>query len=128
MKRVLLTIVVLLVAGSFVNGQQAGLPTSAQTKQSAQQSLSQSKTNGSQFESTLNDLMARNGSNVDAYNYNRLMAEINDLESRITAEETRVGNSLDRGTKVSPELLDRIQRLIDQHKAKMAELESFISG
>ena len=130
MKRILLTFVILLVAGSFVYSQQAASspPSSAQTKQAAQQYLSQARTNSQQSEALLNDLRARNTSNKDAATFNRLRSEIDRLEDMIKKEETQMGVSLDRGTKVSAESLDRIQRLLDQHKAKMAELESFISG
>ena len=130
MKRILLTIVILLVAGSFVYSQQAGssLPTSAQTKQNAQQYLGQAKTNASQFESSLSELNARNVSNKDLATFNRLRSEIDKLEEQIKKEETQMGTTLDRGSKVSAEALNRIQRLVDQHKEKTAELESFISG
>ena len=129
MKKFLLTIVILFVAGSFVlYAQQASPPSSAQTKQNAQQYLGQGKTNSSQFETTLNDLIARNKSNKDAATYNRLRSEIDRLEEQIKKEETQMGVSLDRGTKVSADSLNKIQRLVDQHKAKLAELESFISS
>ena len=127
MKRILLTIVILLVAGAFVYAQQASNPpSSAQTKQTAQQYLGQARTNSSEFEATLNDLRARNTSNKDAATFNRLKTEIDRLEQMIVREETQMGSTLDRGTKVSTESLERIQRLHDQHKAKMAELEAFI--
>ena len=131
MKRISLIAIVLLVAGTLVFAQQAGssnLPNSAQTKQTAQQSLSQGRTNSSQFESGLNDLKARNQSNMDLDNYNRIKSEIDQLEAQINTEQTRIGNTLDRGAKVSPALLERVQRLIDQHKAKLAELEGFASN
>ena len=129
MKRILLTIVILLVAGSIVYAQQASSPpTSAQTKQNAQQYLGQARTNSSQYESGLNDLIARNISNKDAATFNRLRSEIDRLEEQIKKEETQMGATLDRGSKVSSEALNRIQRLVDQHKAKLAELDSFISG
>ena len=130
MKRILLTIVVLLVAGSFVYAQQAASspPSSAQIKQTAQQYLGQAKTNSQQSEAVLNDLRARNTSNKDAATFNRLKSELDRLEDMINKEEAQMAAILDRGTKVSTESLDRIQRLHDQHKAKMAELESFISN
>ena len=130
MKRILLAFVILLVAGTFVYAQQAASspPSSAQTKQAAQQYLGQARTNSSQFETTLSDLNARNVSNKDAATFNRLRSEINRLEEQIKKEETQMRSSLDRGTKLSSESLNSIQRLVDQHKAKVAELEAFISG
>ena len=131
MKRISLIAIILLVACTVVFAQQSGgssLPTSAQTKQSAQQSLTQGRTNSSQFESGLNDLKARNQSNMDLDAYNRLKSEIDQLEAQIITEQTRIGTTLDRGAKVSPALLDRVQRLIDQHKTKLEELEGFSQG
>ena len=129
MKRILLTIVILLVAGAFVYAQQTSSPlSSAQTKQTAQQYLGQARTNNQEYGATLDDLRARNTSNKDAATFNRLKSEIDRLEQMIVREETQMGATLDRGTKVSTESLDRIQRLHDQHKAKMAELEAFIQG
>ena len=130
MKRIFVTIVILLVAGSFVYAQQAGssLPNSAQTKQNAQQYLGQVKTTSSQFESDLTELNARNTSNKDLATFNRLRSEIDKLEDLIKKEEAQMRTTLDKGSKVSNESLNRIQRLVDQHKTKMAELESFISG
>ena len=129
MKQFLLAIVVLLLAGTVVFAQQAGggPPSSSETRQNAQQFLNQGRTNASQFESTLDDLNARNTSNRDAATYNRLRSEISRLENSINTEQAKVRASLDSGVKVSAELLGRIQRLIDQHKAKTDELEAFTS-
>ena len=125
MKRILLAVVILLAAGIFAYAQQ---PTSNQTKQAAQQFLTESRANESQFETTLNDLIARNRNNLDAITFNQLKAEIDRLSALIDSEETRAGHSLDRGARVSSELMNRIQRLLDQHKSKTAELESFIAN
>ena len=133
MKRILLATLILLLAGMTVYAQQAAqggtnLPSSSQTKQNAQQYLTQAKTNGSQFTSALSDLNARNLSNKDLITFNQLKTEIDRLEALINTEQARIGGNLDSGHKVDAELLNRIQRLIDQHKAKMDELEAFISG
>ena len=128
MKQILLTIVVLLLAGTMVYAQQAGgPPQSAETRQSAQQTVTQSRTNSSQFVAALADLNARNTSNIDAAYYNQLKADIDKLEAAITSEEGKIRASLDRGSKVGPQLFERIQRLIDQHKAKTDELDAFTS-
>jgi uncharacterized FlgJ-related protein len=128
MKRTLLVTIMLLFAGLIVYAQQAGgssQPSSAQIKQSAQQTLTQGKTNASQFESTLDNLKAMNTSNNDAAVYNRLKEEIDQLETRIKKEQTQMQSRLDQGTKVSSIVVDQIQRLIDQYNAKLAELERF---
>ena len=130
MKRILLATLILLVMGITVYAQQGGssLPSSSETKQNAQQYLSQAKTNSSQFESTLADLNARNVGNKDLDAFTRLRTEIDRLESMIKTEQARVEANLGSGNKLDNELFNRIQRLIDQHKSKIAELEVFIAG
>ena len=130
MKRILLTTVLLLIVGVFMYAQQGGSepPQSAQTKQTAQQYLSQAKSNSSQFESTLADLKARNTSNKDAYNFNRLRNEIDRLESTINSEQKSMRANLDRGIRVNSDAMNRIENFINQHKAKIAELEYFVSS
>jgi peptidoglycan hydrolase CwlO-like protein len=128
-KRISLVTIILLVISVAVFAQQAGgPPQTAEVMSSAQQTLSQGKTNSSQFESTLADLKARNTSNLNADTYNRLKSEIEQLEFQINVEQTRIRSRLDRGTKVNPAMFDRVQRLIDQHKAKLDELERFTAG
>ena len=129
MKRFLLVIVVLLLAGTMVFAQAGGAspPTSAQTTQSAQQLLTEGRSNSSQFEATLAQLMADNTSNDDANSFSRLRIEISRLESSINSEQNRIAGILNGGNKVSPELLARVERLMNQHKAKLAELETFVS-
>jgi len=128
MKRILLVTIMLLFAGLIVYAQQAGgssQPSSAQIKQTAQQTLSQGKTNASQFESTLDSLKAQNTSNNDAAIYNRLKEQIAQLETQIKKEQTMMQSRLDQGVKVSSIVVDQIQRLIDQYNGKLAELERF---
>jgi len=130
MKRILLATIMLLFAGLIVYAQQAGgssQPSSAQIKQNAQQTLTQGKTNSSQFESTMSALIALNTGNNDAAVYNRLKEQIDQLETRIKKEQTQMQSRLDQGVKVSSVVIDQIQRLIDQHKAKLTEMERFIA-
>ena len=130
MKRILLVAVVLLMVGTVVSAQQGGAepPTSSQTKQSAQQFLNQVKTNHKEYEDTLEDLKARNGSNKDAYTFNRLKGEIERIEATINSEQKAIRSSLDRGTKVNTEVMGRIENFIIQHKEKMDELDAFVSN
>jgi len=131
MKRTLLVTIMLLFTGIIVFAQQSGgssLPTSVQTKQNAQQTLTDAKTNSSQFESTLSSLRTQNTSNNDADAYRRLKAQIDQLEARINREQARIQAALDQGQKVAASTMDEIQRLIDQHKSAMAEMERFISA
>jgi len=130
MKRTLLVTIMLLFAVLVVYAQQAGgssQPSSAQIKQTAQQSLTQGKTNSSQFEATLDSLKAQNTSNNDAATYKRLKDQIDQLEARINKEQSEMQAKLDQGSKVSSAIVDQIQRLIDRHKVALAEMEKFIA-
>ena len=132
--RQIFTIVIFLATSIAAFSQQAATqgasnrPTSAQTKESASQYLKQGRTNSSQFDSIQASLTARNTSNDDATAYSQLKDEIDKLESSIREEQNRISATLDRGIKVNQETLDRVQKLIDKHKAKLAELESFASA
>jgi uncharacterized protein HemX len=129
MKRILV-VVILLSTGIAVFAQQTttqrtSRPTSEQTKDSAKQYLEQGKTNASQFDSMQASLNSRNIGNDDARSFNQLKAEIEKLEASIVAEQNKISTTLEKGIKVSRETLDNVQRLIDKHKEKLAELEAF---
>ena len=132
MKKVLLFVVIFLMFGFMAYAQTAGgqaaLPTSAQTRQEAQQFLSQARTNSSQFESTQNNLNARNTGNFDSVYFTNLKNEILELEARIQRDQEIVQRSLNRGVNMSSIMLDRTEQLIQLHKRKMAELEAFINN
>ena len=128
MKRVFLVIVVLLAASIMVYAQAADRPTSSQTKQEAQQYLAQARTNSAQFESTFDDHNTRSTSNRDADTFQRLKKEIDSLEANINAAQNRSNSSLNNGEKENPTLKKQINQLIEQHRAKQAELEAFISN
>jgi peptidoglycan hydrolase CwlO-like protein len=128
MKRIFV-VVILLTTSIAVFAQQTttrtSRPTSEQTKDSAKQYLEQSKTNSSQFDSMQASLNTRNVGNDDARSFNQLKAEIEKLEASIVAEQNKISATLEKGVKVSRETLDNVQRLIDKHKEKLAELETF---
>ena len=131
MKRFLLASVILLMTGIAVFAQQAGAanrPTSSEVKTNATQYLNEGKSNASQFDTVQGNLNERNASNKDAFTFNQLKDEISKLESSITEEQNKLSASLDRGMKINEESFSRVQRLIDQHKAKLAELEAFTSS
>ena len=125
MKRISLTICILFAVSIAVFAQQAARPTTAQTKDEATQYLGQVKSNADEHDTTLADLYARNTSNNDAANYRQLKADIEKLEATINSESAKVRVSLDAGAKVNPELFQRLERMIAQHKSKMRELEAF---
>ena len=131
MKRISL-VVVFLAVGIAVFAQQTASqgstrPTSAQTKESAAQLLEQTKTNASNFDSVQADLNARNTSNKDAAAKDKLQKEIEDLGAKITDEQKKLSESLEKGQRLNQESLDRVDRMIVQYKAKQAELEAFVS-
>jgi hypothetical protein len=123
MKRILLITIMLFFAGLVVYAQQS----SAQVKQTAQQSLTQGKTNYTQFQSTLDSLKTQNEGNDDAATYRRLMEQISQLEARIKKEQAQMQAKLDLGSKLSSTVVNQIQRLIDQYEAALAELEKFVA-
>jgi len=129
MKRTLLATIMLLFAGMIVYAQQTGgtAVSSTQIKQNAQQTLTQAKSNSSQFESTMATLNTLNGGNIDANTYNRLKEQIDQLEVRIKNEQTDMQTRLDKGTRVSSFMVDKIQRLIEQYNSAIADLERFIA-
>jgi hypothetical protein len=100
-------------------------PTSSQTTDSARERLNQGRSNSSQFDAAQAELIARNTSNNDAHTFHKLRTDITRLGTQITDEQNRLNVSLDRNIRVSRETFDRIQRLMDQHNAKLAELEAF---
>ena len=132
MKRIFM-VVVLLATGIAVFAQQAntrttGRPTSQQTKDTAKQYLETAKASATKYDSMQTDLNARNTSNDDERHFNQLKAEIERLEVAIVAEQNKISSTLEKGVKVSRETLDNVQRMLDKHKEKVAELETFTSG
>jgi len=125
MKRVLLAVGVFFVVGVAAHAQ---LLTSAEIRQNAQAQLNQSRSNSAQFAEVQADLGDRNASNTDMAAFNQLRTEIERLEASINTEQARIRNALDNGTRVSPELFSRVERLMDRHAARLAELEAFIAG
>jgi cob(I)alamin adenosyltransferase len=125
-KKILFAVLILFVSGALMYAEQE--PTSAETRQSAQQYLTQARSNVAQFETVLNNLKARNVSSIDAAIFARFKSEIDQLEKLIHTEETQISASIDRGRRVSRDVMSRIERLITQHSEKVAELESFIAN
>ncbi|MDR2575033.1 MAG: hypothetical protein LBC52_01165 [Treponema sp.] len=131
MKRIF-TVVILFTAGITVFAQQANRvsnqPTPEQTRENMKQYVEQGKSKASQLSEVQADLNARNVSNEDERRFKLLKAEIEKLEASIRLEHFNISNTQDKGIKVSRETLDNVQRMIDKHKEKLAELEVFTSG
>jgi uncharacterized protein HemX len=132
MKRIFM-VVILLATGIAVFAQQANTqrttnrPSSQQTKDSAKQYLEQAKSSATKYDSVQSDLNTRNTSNDDERRFNQIRAEIERLEAAIVAEQNKISSTLEKGIKVSRETLDNVQRMLDKHKEKVAELEAFSS-
>jgi len=131
MKRIFV-VVILFAASIPVFAQQAARissrPTSDQTRENIKQYLEQGKSKASQFDSTQADLNARNAGNEEERRFIQLKTEIEGLENSIKAEQYNISGTLMKGSKVSKETLDGVQRMIDKHKEKLAELETLSSG
>ena len=122
MKRILWITVIFFVVNIAVYAQ---TKSSAEIKQDSRQMLNEGQSSHSHFEEVQADLNTRNRSNSDQATYNRLRADLQRLENSINREQTNIGNSLDSGTRVSSNILERVQRLIDQYQSILAELENF---
>jgi predicted metal-dependent hydrolase len=125
-------VVILFAAGITVFAQQtnrtSSRPTPEQTRENMKQYLEQSKEKASRFDSTQDELKARNTGNDDERRFSKLKTEIEGLETSIRVEHYRISAALEKGATVSRETLDNVQRMLDRHKEKLSELEFFSSG
>jgi len=130
MKRIFVA-VIFFAAGITVFAQQttriSSRPTPEQTRENMKQYLEQGKSKASQFDSTQAELNARNAGNDDERRFNQLKTEIERLEALIKAEQHSISNTLEKGLKVSRDTLDNVQRMLDKHNEKLAELETITS-
>ncbi|MCL2319843.1 MAG: hypothetical protein FWC45_07140 [Treponema sp.] len=124
MKRILMAFVILVAAGTIAYAQQAATP----TKQDMQQYLNQAKQNASQFDKMLADLKSRNNLGGDLNTYLRLKSEIDGLETRIKSEQASITARHNNGDRVGAEVMNSLERMVNQHKAKVAELEKLLSN
>ena len=124
MKRVFLAVGIFFVVGIVAHAQ---ILSSAEVRQNAQERLNQGRSSATQFEEYLADLNARNAGNMDSATFNQLRADIDRLEASINTEQSRIRNALDSGTRVSPELFNRVQRLMERHATLLSQLEAFIA-
>jgi len=131
MKRIFM-VVILFAAGIAVFAQQANRnsnhPTPEQIRENMKQYVEDGKSKASQLGAIQADLNARNVSNEDERRFKLLKAEIEKLEASIRLEHYNISNTQDKGVKVSRETLDNVQRMIDKHKEKLAELETFTTN
>ena len=125
MKRIFMVVILLTASIAVFAQARSTRPTSEQTRDSAKQYLEQGKANATQFDTVQSSLNSRNVGNDDARYFNQLKAEIERLEAAIVAEQNKISATLEKGLKVTRETLDNVQRMIDRHKEKLAELEKF---
>ena len=127
MKQFLLVVVALVLVGSMAYAQESR-PTSAQTRQSAQQLLSQAQSNISQYDATMSQDGIDNRSNRDAMVFNRIREEVEALEAAVNSEQARIRNALERGDLATPEMFGRLEQAIERYRLKSVELEAFIAA
>jgi exonuclease VII large subunit len=131
MKRIF-TVVILLATSITVFAQQtnrvSSRPTPEQTRENMKQYLEQVKSKAAQFDSTQADLKARNTGNDDERRFKKLKTEIEGLETSIRLEQYKISSALEKGSTVSRETLDNVERMLDKHKEKLTELEFLTSG
>ena len=128
MKRILLVMVILLAVGAVVFAQSGSTPSSAEVRQTAQQYLNQARSDATEFDSVLDTLRSRNMGNRDLVTFNAIRTEMDRIAHMIETEESAINASLDRGNTVNPEMLERIERMIEQYRDKQAELEAFLAN
>jgi len=129
MKRIFVVVILLATSMAvFAQTTRSTRPTSDQTRDTAKQFLEQGKKNSTDFDSMQSNLNTRNVGNDDARTFNLLKTEIERLEASIVSEQNKISATLEKGLKVTRETLDNVQRLIDKHKEKLAELEKFSSS
>ena len=123
MKRIVLAIVILLAAGFVVYAQQ-GTP----TKQDMQNYLNEVKSKTSDYDSMMEDIISNNSSSGLATRFARIKADIEKLEARIDGEVKSIQSVHDKDQKVGSQVIDSLQRDIDQRKAKQKELEDLLAS
>lgn len=123
MKRIFLAIVILFVAGVIVYAQQG-----APTKQEMQNYLSEVQSKTSEYDSMLEDIISRNASSGEIHQFLRLKGEINRLDQKIQSEINSITAIHDKDNKVSSQIIDSLQRSMNERKARQQELENLLSN
>ena len=124
MKRIFLVLVILFTASTIMYAQQAAGP----SRQDMQAYLNQVRENSSRFDSMLEEIIDRNSTSALTRSFARLVAQIDSLAARIQAEVTGITAIHDRGNFVSESMIERVERLINLHKARQEELERLLSN
>ena len=126
MKRIFFVVFILLAISTVLYAQQ-GRPrmSSAEARQAAQGYLPQTRANAAEFEAKIAELKARNMGYRDVDIFLFLRSELSRLEGQINLESSRVEARFDNGQGVSTALLDRLDALVVQYRARLNELEAF---
>ena len=128
MKRILLTIVVLLIASTMVYAQQRNSQNQTQASNERQKFLDEAKSNNSEFQDNLANLKDRNGHSGSTYTFNRLKSEIVRLENTINSETKSINTRLEKDTRVNSEVITRLEKYVNQHTTKVEELDELLSS
>jgi len=131
MKRIFV-VVILFTVSIAVFAQQTNRisdrPASDQIKEDMKEYLEQGKSRASQLDSKQDELKTRNAGIDDERHFNQLKAEIEKLEVSILTEQYKISTAIEKGSKVSRDTFDNVQRMLNKHKDKLVELEIFTSN
>ena len=128
MKRIFFVVFILLAISTVLYAQQGRTRmTEPEARQAAQGYLPQTRANASEFEARLADLRLRALGTSDVDRFLFLRAELSRLESQITLETERFETRFDYGQGVDTALLDRLESLINQYRARLNDLEAFVA-
>ena len=132
MKRIFFLIIVLILVTGAVFAQQQTQPreqqTAGQIRQNAQQTVTRTRETADEFEAALEDLRMRNNNNHDLSIYLRIRGELEALETMINNERFNIEARLDRDVRVSNDVMTRLERMIEQYRAKTVEMEVFANS
>ena len=128
MKRIFFVVFILLAISTVLYAQQ-GRPrmTDAEARQAAQGYLPQTRANASEFEAKMAELRLMGMGHSDVSRFLFLRAELSRLESQITNEIDRFETRFDNGQGVNTALLDRLEGLVNQYRARLNDLEAFVA-
>ena len=129
MKKLFLACLILGLLCTALYAQQRGnpeLPTTEEVRQQARQFRDQVARNQTEFEEDLDYIRERNLGNNDAADFVRLRNEITRMEGMINTEYDNILARLNRGIRVSFDIIDRFERMVEMHREMLETLDGFI--
>ena len=129
MKKIILVCLILGLMSTALFAQLRGtpeLPTTEEVRQQARQFRDEVSRIQTEFEEDLDYIRERNLGNNDAADFVRLRNEIIRLEGMINTEYDNILARLNRGIRVSFDIIDRFERMVEQHRGMLETLDGFI--